>query len=266
MLSRPERSQVNSTNLRPRVASQLALFLVVSFQVYPAFPQHQEGSVASLPFSTRERLSYQLFWPQDLPAGLAELEVRETTKYPNTRALHFVVHVRSTGMIADLYPINNQYHSYAERDSLNSLQYEQYLREGQRNFELRIQFDQDGYRAIRQPDGREMSIPADCKDPIAAFYALRRTDWSRVDARKLVLNDGRKNITLVAKVTGRRKKISIPAGSFLTTELTISPQDENGNPLGRGITAWLTEEKQIPVLIVAPVKFGVLRAELRALP
>lgn len=248
-----------SLRLTPVVA--LALLLVLQTP-----GSAQQGSSPPHSIKAGERLFYQLFWPRDLPAGVAELEVEDASRQVGAPAWRFRVRVRSTGLIADFYRINHEYSSYAEAHTLNSLQFDQNLRKGQRHRVIQVRFDQERRRARKNPSGEEMTIPADCKDPISAFYEVRRTDWQKVESRQLALNDGRKNIVLDIQVSGRGEKVTTAAGSFLTTKLKIVPKDETGRPAGPEVTAWLTQDKQIPVMAAAPLLVGTLRAELRALP
>jgi hypothetical protein len=122
------------------------------------------------------------------------------------------------------------------------------------------------HRAIRQPDGKETPLPQGCKDPVSAFYALRRVDWRTQSSRTLLLFDGQKILSLQAEVVGRGEGITVSARSFRTTKLKITLHGENRQPVLGEINAWLTEDRQVPVKLEASLKFGSLGAELQSLP
>lgn len=213
-------------------------------------------SLAQSPYRVGERLTYNVSFSNFPSAAHVEVEVASRGNHFGREAIQLRGHVETTGVInVALFAINNDYVTYIDPETGLPFRSEETVRDAIRNT--------DSVQDFNQPGGNE-AIPPKQKAPPGTFDFL--SVFYR--ARALPLNDGGVyNFTVRGeggeyqaemKVTGR-ETIRTNVGSFPTIVTQIKVSD---SPL-RSLRAYFSDDAgHVPVLILARVKAGELRAEL----
>jgi len=248
---------VNLSLKPPFISILTILFLAL---VFPLLAQQSEAVtplvLSQSPYRVGERLTYNVSFSNFPSAAHVEVEVVSHGVHFGRDAIQLRAHVETTGVVnVALFAINNDYVTFIDPESGLPFRAEETVRDAIKN--------SDSVQDFNQPAGNE-AIPPKQKgfpgtfDFLSAFYR----------ARALPLNDGGvynfsvrgegTDYQAELKVTGR-EVIRTNVGSFPTIVTQIKVSD---SPL-RSLKAYFTDDAgHVPVLIVARLSAGELRAEL----
>jgi len=101
------------------------------------------------------------------------------------------------------------------------------------------------------------------RDPLGALYALRGVDWQRTPEFRVPVYDGRDVYELRARVVAANEAITVAAGNYSASRITIRLFQHEKEISGMSFSAWLAHDPaRTPVLMQADLPFGNLRVEL----
>lgn len=126
-------------------------------------------------YSVGERFVYEISY-LNVGIGEAEAEIREIIPYRNRQAYHIVVRARSYRILDWIYKVRDEYHSYIDTETLESLRYEKKLRQGRRRIEETLDFDPARGRvkiAGGKHAGKEAFLEKKSQDEISCGYFFR---------------------------------------------------------------------------------------------
>jgi len=225
----------------------------------------QSGDPTSQPFSPApyrigERLTYNISFSNFISAAHVELLVAARGTFFGREGIQLKGHVETNGVVnAALFAINNDYITYV--DPATGLPYygQQTIRETARTTETSADFNQPaGTAAI--PDKRTASIPG-TYDFLSAIYRLRALSLAEGSTYTLSVHDENQNYQIDVKVSGR-EVIKTNVGSFNTIVAQVRVRSDSG---GRNYSLkahFSDDQRHVPVLIVARLSAGEVRAEL----
>lgn len=199
-------------------ASGLSAFMVVVtmavaglFCCSPCAQAESSGSSAaieSLPFLAGERQVYELRWGV-IPAGSAELEVLPSTPALNDVPVwHFRLSIRTNDYVDVFYKVRDKIEAFASQSLQESLLYRKSQREGRSVREEEVRFDNEAKQATYSNHGKAaapISLMAGTLDPLTAVFFIRSQPLREGQEIVRPITDGKKNVTGVARVTGREK-------------------------------------------------------------
>jgi Protein of unknown function (DUF3108) len=214
-----------------------------------------------LPFQVGEKLEYSVSWASFTTAASMELSIPERRNLYGWQTWHFRATAHTAGTVRRLFPIDDEFDSYADGVTLESRQYEAYLNELGRSSVQKWQFVMEG-QTPRGPGPSVIVFPG-TRDPLGALYGLRSVDWHREREVRVPVYDGHKLYEMRAAMEAPDDPVEVSAGQFSATRIGIQLFQHDAQVPGVHFAVWLANEPgRRPVLMRAELPFGNLRVEL----
>lgn len=123
-----------------------------------------------------ESFSFTARW-MGIPVGEGSIAVTERVPLDGRQAFHIICTARTNEFLSQFYPVRDVLHSYVDTETLRTLRYEKYQREGRYRADEIVTFDfaqhVAHYQSLTNGSVKTVPIPPDIADPIASFYRLR---------------------------------------------------------------------------------------------
>jgi len=215
-----------------------------------------------VPFREGERLSYRVMWTRFLlHAANIEVAVRERRPFYGKEAWHFQAVARTIDAMRLLYALDDQLDGYADVTSLETMQFELYLREQGKNEEARLQFSVDGKQGTG--NGAIARVREGTRDPLAYLYLLRTVNWQKTGRTTIPVYDGRRLYEVRARREVERRTVRVPAGVFAAKRIEVRVFEKEKEVRQTRFWVWLAHNAEnTPVLIEVEIPFGTGRVEL----
>lgn len=224
-------------------------------------PKKDVPSDVVMPFRVGETLKYQVSWATFTTAASIQLNVAERRELLGWGTWHFQAVAHTVSPVRTLFAIDDQFDSYTDAASLESRQYEMYLNEMGKKQDRVIHLLPVG-QAPRGNLPRVMVLPG-TRDPLGALYALRSVDWQKTPDYRAPVYDGRDVYELRARVVAANEAITVAAGNYAASRISIHLFQHDKEVSGMSFSAWLAHDlARTPVLMQADLPFGNLRVEL----
>jgi hypothetical protein len=215
----------------------------------------------AVPFRSGEKLNYQAGWSAFLSAASVQLSIPEKRDLYGWSTWHFRAIAHTQGTARTLFPIDDDFESYTDTTMIESRQYETYLNEMGRKQDQVVHFVMEG-QADKAPGVGVIVLPGTF-DPLGAFYTLRTVDWQKTPEWRAPVYDGRDIYQLSAKVEVPSEAVSVAAGNYTATRLSLHVSQHGKEMSGIDFSVWLAHDAaRTPVLMKAELKFGDVRVEL----
>ncbi len=215
-------------------------------------------------FPHGQTLHYQAEW-RFLPAGVATLRIERTGSQEHVSAT-----ADSTGVVALLYRVQDQFNSYFDASTLCSSRMVKHSEEGSRRRDTVITYDYARGKAVleernlkdNQQKKVENDIPGCVTDVLSGVFYVGSLPLLPGANYRFPINNGSKTVTAQAHVEGR-EQIKTPAGTFQTVR--VGPEGDSGILNGR-IWVWFTDDAQhLPVQVRAKLSWGSLNIYLTSI-
>lgn len=213
---------------------------------------------ATVPLSY-ETLNYSIEW-RLITAGAARLAYS-----PRLNGFESKVHLESTGLVAKLFKVDDNYLVQAE-DQFCATSVEVDTSEGKKRRQTKVHFDRtQGKASLVERDlvknavlhTREVKTPPCVSDIIAALYKLRNMHLEPGQSAQIPVSDGKKEASIKVEAQ-EREQIKTGAGTFKT--IRYEANVFNGvlfSKKGR-LDVWLSDDAQrLPVQIRARMQFTI---------
>ena len=216
---------------------------------------------AVVPFTAGERLEYAAQWNKFLTAATLKMNVIERRDFFGAPVWHLQARAQTIDPVRMIFTLDDQFDSYTDAMTLESRQYESYIREQAKRDDLVVPM-------ATKPDANRSGVHVylvlpQTQDPLGFFYRLRAQDWKKEPVLKLPVFDGRKMYEVTARRESSGQTVEVAAGSFAVTRVALTVFQ--GGQEVQNLSVWvsLTEDStRVPVLIEAEAPFGTVRAEL----
>lgn len=214
-----------------------------------------------MPFRAGETLDYQVAWAAFSNAADVQLNVVERRDLFGWETWHFRVTAHTTGTVRSLFAVDDQFDSYTDAASLESRQYEIYLNELGKKEQKLVHMLAPGQ--LPRAPGPTVAVPPGTRDPVGAFYALRGVDWKTTPEVRIAVYDGHDMYDVRAKVESPDDAVTVAAGKFSCSRVSIKVFQNQKEVSGIGFTAWFANNAaRTPVQIEGDFPFGSVRGEL----
>lgn len=229
----------------------------------PAAPKTDKTSVTTSEgpaFVAGERLAYNITWSRFVTAARLETEIVERGAFFGQEGYQLRAKVETTGDVkAIFFEMYNQYTTYASVKSLLPYRLENALRQGVKQNDETIIFDQ-ARREARFQDETSLPLPPNTYDFISLLYALRQQPLAEGWKQSFSALFGKQLLELEVEVKKRESVIS-QAGRYNAIRVHLTPKEK---PLSKyRAQVWFSDDAQhLPVVIAAQLPFGDVRAEL----
>jgi hypothetical protein len=244
-------------SLRRVVRHAIALSLLAAFT---ASGQDQGGMPIPVPFGVGERLEYDVRFGK-LHVGSGSMEVADVQDVRGRSTWHTIFQVRGGTFF---YRVNDQYESWIDRHTGNSLRFKQDLNEGRRDVERAFEIFPE--RAVFQANGED-TTQASVKNPLddGSFLYFLRTIPLAVGESYTFERYFRPDRNPVTIKVLRKERIEVPAGQFdaIVVQPVIKTSgifSENGHA-----EIWLSDdENRIMLQMKSGLSFGSLNLYLKS--
>ena len=248
----------------------LFLFLSVTLWVCLAQagePVFEAVDIPAQKFFTGEKLVYQIKY-LGIPVGEGVAEVREITTVRGHQAYHVIVNVRSYPSLDLLYKVRDEHHSFIDVRSLSSLEYHKNIKEGRREAEETIEFDQEKQTAVvsskKHKENKTVPTIMGVQDQLSCGYWFRTLKVAPQSSVKIPVYADEKNWNVEVKI-GKTKEMRIKnIGVFQAVEAEpVMPFEGIFGRSGR-IRGWISlDERRIPLKMKVKIPvLGHVTAEL----
>lgn len=224
---------------------------------------HAAPAPAAVPFRVGERLEYAAQWNRFVTAAAVRMQVTEQREFFGEQAWHLQAFAQTIDPVRKLFTLDDQFDSYTDTITLESHQYESYIREQSHKEDLVVPM------ATRSQPGRAnrrvyVVFPG-TTDPVGLIYRLRTVDWKKDSEARLQVFDGRKFYDVEARRELGGVRVTVPAGSFTVTRIPLRIlQDGTELPNLKLAISVSEDAARIPVLFEVEASIGTVRAELTA--
>ena len=216
------------------------------------------------PFSTGERLSYDVSWADFLVAGEFTIQTDERRSFDGVDGYHVTAQAKSVGLVSGLIlKVNDVYESFIDGSTLQPFRAEKRMRHGKKQSQSSVKLDQQRRIALLD-GGRKLEIPPDTYDIAGLIFAIRGMDLTPGKARTLTVLEDDKLYTIKVQPEGR-EKITTRAGSYDTVRIATSMTRGRENDKLYNLRMYISSDaRRLPVLITAEPSWGSVRVELTA--
>jgi hypothetical protein len=228
--------------------------------VTPVAAQDQGGSPIPVPFGVGERLEYDVKFGK-LRVGSGSMEVAGVQDVRGRSTWHTIFQVRGGTFF---YRVNDQYESWIDRHTGNSLRFKQDLNEGRRDVQRAYEIFPE--RGVFQESGED-TTQASVKNPLddGSFLYFLRTIPLAVGETYTFERYFRPDRNPVTIRVLRKERIRVPAGEF--DAIVVQPVikttgifSENGRA-----EIWLSDdENRIMLQMKSGLSFGSLNLYLKS--
>lgn len=240
------------------------LLIVLGAFALPSSAQ-QTDDLATQPFSPApyrvgERLTYNISFSNFISAAHVELLVASRATFFGREGIQLKGHVETNGVVnAALFAIDNDYVTYVDPATGLPFRSQQTIRETARTADTVADFNQPaGTAAI--PSKSVGEFPG-TYDFLSVVYRIRALPLTVGSTYTLSVRNENQNYQIEVRVTGR-EMIKTNVGSFNTILTQVRVKNESqGNSYG--MKAYFSDDQRhVPVLIIARLSAGEIRAEL----
>ena len=235
-------------------------FALALFVAMPGGAQNHNDAPVPVPFGVGERLEYDVKFGK-LRVGSGSMEVADVQEVRGRSTWHTIFQVRGGTFF---YRVNDQYESWIDRHTGNSLRFKQDLNEGRREVERAFEIFPE--RGVFQESGED-TTQASVKNPLddGSFLYFLRTIPLAVGETYTFERYFRPDRNPVTIKVLRKERIGVPAGEF--DAIVVQPViktagifSENGHA-----EIWLSDdENRIMLQMKSGLSFGSLNLYLKS--
>lgn len=246
-----------------KLAAACLLIILGAFAL-PSSAQ-QTDDLASQPFSpgpyrVGERLTYNISFSNFISAAHVELLVASRATFFGREGIQLKGHVETNGVVnAALFAINNDYVTYVDPPTGLPFRSQQTIRETARTADTVAEFSQPAGTAVI-PSKSVGEFPG-TYDFLSVVYRIRALPLTVGSTYRLSVGHENQDYQVEVRMTGR-EMIKTNVGSFKTILSQVRVKNESqGNSYG--MKAYFSDDQRhLPVLIIARLSAGEIRAEL----
>ncbi|MGC1912732.1 MAG: DUF3108 domain-containing protein [Candidatus Acidiferrales bacterium] len=214
-----------------------------------------------VPWRAGETLNYQLSWATFDVAATMTLATIERRDLSGWNTWHFRALAHTLSPVRSISPIDDQFDSYTDATTLDSHQYEISLDDLGK--QKRAVFHLIPRGDISHGAGPGVVVMPGTRDPLGAFYSLRTADWNKTPKASAPVYDGRDIYEMRAQLEAATEAISVPAGKFTASRVSIHAFQNGKQIPGVEFLVWLANNPaRTPVQIQANLPVGGVRASL----
>ena len=252
---------MNARAIRFPLASLAAALALISASAALAPAALTPAKDQPMPFRPGETLNYRVSWAAFTNAASVQLSVPERRPLFTWQTWHFRAVAHTLSPVASLFPVDDQFDSYTDSASLESRQFESHLHELGKTIEQVQHLVPTGQQSKAPPP--TVIVQPGTRDALGGLYTLRGVEWDRVSDLRIPVFDGRDVYEMRARRDSSSDPVSVPAGSFTASRISISLFQHEKEVSAIHISVWLANDAaRTPVVIQATLPFGTLRGEL----
>jgi hypothetical protein len=207
-------------------------------------------------FRVGEKLSYEIRW-MGIPVGLAYLNVKEITQVSGRDCYHIIVSVKSNAFLSKIYKVDDEFHTYIDREKLYSLRFMKKQSEGNYRSHEMITYDhmwnKAVYKSLRNGTTKEFKTHENTQDDLSAIYYFRIQDIDFSKNISMSVHADEQNWKLEIRIVDRGMMNINRIGPVESLEIEPVAIREDGKKLQKGrLWIWFSaDENRIPLVAKA---------------
>ena len=150
-----------------------------------------------------EKLTYNVKW-LGIPVGTLTSSIKGTEKIGSKEVYVLEAIFKTNGFCSKIFPVNDRYVSYVEKEGLRTLRHEVYRREGKYKKDAITVFDHDKgkayFRNLLDKSEKVFDIPEGVHDFLSAYYFFRSLPLKVGDKIRYTVSTNEKNYQVVVMV------------------------------------------------------------------
>jgi hypothetical protein len=264
---RASAGQESQNDFCARMKTRLLTISIVVAALAPVLASFSFATIKELPmpFRAGETLNYRVSWSAFSTAASVQLSVVERRVLVGWQTWHFRAVAQTLSPVSTLFPIEDQFDSYTDTESLECRQFETHLNELGKISDQVVHLVATGQKS--RASGASVVVMPGTRDPLGALYALRAVDWQRTPELNETVFDGKDIFDMRAQRDSPGEAVAVPAGNFTASRISIRVFQHEKELTAIHVVVWLaTDASHTPVVLQATLPFGTLRAELIPAP
>jgi hypothetical protein len=249
------------------------------FHEAPPADKHANAAVAKSPAPTDARKTApSVEWGSLLRAGEVleykanvskldnvanlKLQVAGRGNFLGKSTWHLQAFVHTENPLRMVFELDDQFDSYSDSGTLTSMQYEMHLSERGQKVESVQRMTATGNEPA-PADATAARVLPGTRDPLGMMQYLRNVDWAKTPEVRSPVYDGHKLYDVRAKLAGTSASVTVPAGNYTASKITIRVFDNGLEMKDASFTLYLANTAaRTPVLLEATLPFATARVEL----
>ena len=216
----------------------------------------------ALPLKSGEVLNYTADVAKLENVATLTLKVRGQGSFLGKSVWHLQAAAHTLKPLRIVFELDDQFDSYSDARTLQSLQYEMRLNErGQK-----VQSIQRMTPSGREPataDATEARVVPGTRDPLGMMQYLRTVDWSAARQVTSPVYDGHKLYEVRAKLASGSVAVGVPAGDYRATKIAIHVFENGVESKDASFALYLANDAaRTPVLLEAVMPIATARVAL----
>lgn len=192
-----------------------------------------------------------------------KLQVVERRDFFGKNAWHLQAFAHTENPLRMVFTLDDQFDSYSDASTMNSLQYEMHLDERGQKVNSIQRMTSTGKEPAPK-DATETQVLPGTRDPLGMLEFLRNVDWTKTSEVKCPVYDGHKLYDVRARVASPGEAVSVPAGTYKTSRIELKVFDNGQEMKDAQFTIYIANNvTRTPVLLEAILPFATARVELQ---
>jgi len=217
---------------------------------------------SGIPLKTGEVLEYTANVSKLNNVATLKLEIVGRGNFLGKSVWHLKAFAHTENPLRMVFELDDQFDSYSDAGTLASMQYEMHLSERGQKVESVQRMTATG-REPASPEATETRVLPGTRDPLGMMQFLRNVDWAKTPEVKSPVYDGHNLYDLRAKMAPGTEKVSVGAGDFTTSKITVRIFEGGVEKKDAAFTLYLADDApRTPVLLEAVMPFATARVEL----
>jgi Protein of unknown function (DUF3108) len=191
-----------------------------------------------------------------------KLQVAGRGNFQGKNTWHLRAFAHTLNPLRMVFELDDQFDSYSDASTLASLQYEMRLSERGQKVESIQRMTATG-KEPASPYAAEARVLPGTRDPLGLMQYFRKVDWTKTPEVHSPAYDGHKLYDVRAKLSAASEKVTVPAGSYTASKISIRVLDDGVEMKDASFTLYLANNPaRTPVLLEAVLPFATARVEL----
>jgi hypothetical protein len=191
-----------------------------------------------------------------------KLQIAGRGSFQGKSAWHLQALVHTENPLRMIFELDDQFDSYSDAVTLASMQYEMRLSERGQKVNSIQRMTASGSEPAPAGATAARVLPG-TRDPLGMMQYLRNVDWAKTAEVRSPVYDGHKLYDARARLTGTSASVTVPAGSYTASKISIRVIDNGVEMKDASFTLYLANDQaRTPVLLEAILPFATARVEL----
>lgn len=191
----------------------------------------------------------------------AELSVPEQRAVYGLDAWHLRAQLHTNNPLRYLVAVDDEFDAYDAQTDLLGMQFEMYLHESGKSETHLFRLASGPVEA--RANVADVHVPQGTRDALGMMYFLRTVDWQRTNEVRGPVFDGRKVYELRAQMITPLQDVSVAAGKFSATSVSVRVFDNGAEMTNTKLKLWIARDAaHTPVLLEMELPIGTGRVEL----